>query len=124
MPAAKLAASAALLGGVLWIAHALLGGGTDPLPRTLHFVGLACVLVASAVFGTSLVKSDAVGMRVVVGLASGLLALSMVEAFRPGDTPWYDGFWGIVAAAIGGLALLRGRGRSSGRSATGGAHAR
>jgi len=65
-----------------------------------------------------------VGMRVVVGLASGLLALSLVEAFRPGDTPWYDGFWGIVAAVLGGLALLRGRGRSSGRSATGGAHAR
>ena len=124
MPPAKLAASAALLGGVLWIAHALLGGGSDPLPNTLHFVGLACVLVASAVFGSSLVKSDAVGMRVVVGLASGLLALSMVEAFRPGDTPWYDGFWGIVATGIGGLALLRGRGRSSGRSAKGGAHAR
>lgn len=124
MPPAKLAASAALLGGVLWIAHAVLGGGSDPLPNTLYFVGLACVLVASAVFGSSLVKSDAVGMRVVVGLASGLLALSMVEAFRPGDTPWYDGFWGIVAAGVGGLALLRGRGRSSGRSATGGAHAR
>lgn len=124
MPPAKLAASAALLGGVLWIAHAVLGGGSDPLPNTLHFVGLACVLVASAVFGSSLVKSDAVGMRVVVGLASGLLALSLVEAFRPGDTPWYDGFWGIVAAGVGGLALLRGRGRSSGRSATGGAHAR
>ena len=124
MPPAKTAATAALLGGVLWVAHALLGGGTDPLPNTLHFVGLACVLVASAVFGSSLVKSDAVGMRVVVGLASGLLALSLVEAFRPGDTPWYDGFWGIVAALIGGLALVRGRGRSSGRSATGGAHAR
>ena len=124
MPPAKLAASAALLGGVLWIAHAVLGGGSDPLPNTLYFVGLACVLVASVIFGSSLVKSDAVGMRVVVGLASGLLALSMVEAFRPGDTPWYDGFWGLVAAVLGGLALLRGRGRSSGRSATGGAHAR
>ena len=124
MPPAKLAASASLLGGVLWIVHALLGGGSEPLPNTLYFVGLACVLVAAVTFGSSLVKSDAVGMRVVVGLASGLLALSMVEAFRPGDTPWYDGFWGIVAAVLGGLALLRGRGRSSGRSATGGAHAR
>ena len=124
MPPAKVAASAALLGGVLWIAHSLLGGGSDPLPRTLHFVGLACVLVASAVFGSSLVRSDAVGMRLVVGLASGLLALSLIEAFRPGDTAWYDGFWGLVAAVIGGLALLRGRGRSTGRSAAGGAHAR
>lgn len=124
MPPAKLAASVALLGGVLWIAQALLGGGNDPLPDILHFVGLACLLVASAVFGSSLVKSDAVGMRIVVGLASGLLALSMIEAFRPADSRWYDGFWGIVAALIGGLALLRGRGRSAGRSAAGGAHAR
>ena len=123
MPPAKLAASAALLGGVLWIAHALLGGGSDPLPNTLHFVGLACVLVASAVFGSSLVKSDAVAMRVVVGLASGLLALALVEAFRVTDNPWYDGFWGIVAAVIGGIALLRGRGQSPGRSRHG-AHSR
>lgn len=121
---AKLAATAALLGGVLWIVRALLGGGDDPLVSTLHLVGMACVIVASAVFGSTLVKSDAVGMRVVVGLASGLLALSLIEAFRPGDSPWYDGFWGIVAALIGGLALLRGRGRSSGRPTAGGAHAR
>lgn len=121
---AKLAATAALLGGVLWIIHALLGGGDDPLASTLHFVGMACVIVASAVFGSTLVKSDAVGMRVVVGLASGLLALSMVEAFRPVDSVWYDGFWGIVFALLGGLALLRGRGRSSDRPTAGGAHAR
>ena len=123
MPPAKLSAAAALLGGVLWIVHALLGGGTDPLPGTLHFVGLACLLVAAAVFGSTLVKSDAPGMRVVVGLASGLLALALIEAFRPGDTPWYDGFWGVVAALIGAVALLRGRGTSPGRSRTG-AHAR
>ena len=48
----------------------------------------------------------------------------MVEAFRPVDSAWYDGFWGIVVALLGGLALLRGRGRSSGRPAAGGAHAR
>jgi hypothetical protein len=123
MPPAKLSAAAALLGGVLWVVHALLGGGTDPLPNTLHFVGLACLLVAAALFGSTLVKSDAAGMRVLVGVASGLLALSLIEAFRPADTPWYDGFWGIVAAGIGGLALLRGRGRSPGRPRTG-AHAR
>ena len=123
MPPAKISASAALLGGVLWILHALLGGGDDPLASTLHFVGLAGVLAAAAVFGSSLVKSDALGMRVVVGLASGLLALSLIEAFRLSDTAWYDGFWGIVAALIGGVALLRGRGRSTGRPAPG-AHSR
>ena len=117
MPPAKLAASAALLGGVLWIVHALLGGGSDPLPSTLHFVGLACLLVAAAVFGTTLVKSDAVGMRVVVAVASALLVLSLIEAFRPFDAAWYDGFWGVVAALLGGAGLLRHPGRSPGRPA-------
>ena len=99
------------------------GDDPDPLASTLHFVGLACLLVASAVFGATLVKSDAVAMRVVVALASGLLTLSLIEAFRPADTPWYDGFWGIVAALVGGVSLLRQRGRAPGRPAAG-AHAR
>jgi hypothetical protein len=120
---ARLAAVLSLLGGALWIVHALLGGGSDPLASTLHFVGLACLLAASAVFGATLVKSDAVAMRVVVALASGLLTLSLIEAFRPADTPWYDGFWGVVAALIGGISLLRGRGNASGRPSAG-AHAR
>ena len=120
---AKLAPGAAFLGGVLWIVHALLGGGSDPLPATLHFVGLACIMVASAVFGSTLVKSDAVAMRVIVALASGLLALALIEAFRVTDSAWYDGFWGIVAALIGGIALLRGRGKSPGRPRHG-AHSR
>ena len=122
---AKLAAGAALLGGLLWIAHALLGGGSDPVPATLHFVGLAAIVVASATFGSTLVKSDAVAMRVVVGLASGLLALALIEAFRVTDSGWYDGFWGAVAALIGAVALLRGRGQAAQRRpGSGGAHAR
>ena len=124
MPLVKLSASAALVGGLLLIAQALLGGGSDPFSSTLHFVGLACLVVASGAFGTTLVKSDAVGMRVVVGLASGLLALSMIEAFRPAGTSWYDGFWGAVAALIGGLALARGRGRGRAPGRPTGAHAR
>lgn len=123
MPPAKLAASAALLGGVLWILHAVLGGGSDPLPATLRFVGLACLLLASAAFGSTLVKSNAVAMRVVVALASALLVLSMIEAFRVSDTPWYDGAWGAVAALLGGIALLRSRGQAPGRRPAG-AHAR
>ncbi len=121
MPPAKLSACAALLGGVLWIVQALLGGGSDPLSSTLHFLGLACLLVAAAVFGSTLVRSDAVSMRVTVGLASGLLALSLIESFRS-DSPWYDGGWGVLAAVIGGLALVRSRGRASPDPAAG-AHA-
>ncbi len=124
MHPAKLAAGAALVGGLLWIAYALLGGGSDPVPATLHVVGLAFIVGASAVFGSTLVKSDAVGMRVTVGLASGLLALALVEAFRVTDSAWYDGFWGIVAALLGGTALLRGRGTTSRRPSSGGAHSR
>lgn len=120
---ARLAAVLSLLGGALWIVHALLGGGDDPLASTLHFLGLACLMVASAVFGSTLVKSDAVAMRAVVALASGLLTLSLIEAFRPAGSTWYDGFWGAVAALVGGVALFRGRGRPSGRPSAG-AHAR
>ena len=91
MPPAKLAASLALLGGVLWILHALLGGGDTTLLDVLHVLGLVCLMGASAVFGTTLVKGDAVAVRAVVGVASALLALSVVEAFRPDATSWYDG---------------------------------
>lgn len=108
---AKLAAPLALAGGVLWILHAVIGGGDDPVASVLHLVGLACVLAAAGLFGSGLVKSDAVGMRVVVGLASALLALSLVEAFRPRDSAWYDGAWGVVLALLGGIALLRRRGQ-------------
>jgi predicted branched-subunit amino acid permease len=123
MPPAKLAASLALLGGVLWIVHALLGGGDGPLLGVLHVLGLGCLMAASAVFGTTLVKGDAVAVRAVVGVASGLLALSVIEAFRPADAPWYDGFWGVVATLVAGLALARSRGRTVSRRPSG-AHAR
>ena len=121
---AKLAAGAAVLGGLLWIAHAVLGGGSDPVPATLHFVGLACILVAAATFGSTLVKSDAVAMRITVGLASGLLALALIEAFRGTDSGWYDGSWGVVAALVGGISLVRQRGRTPRAPRSGGAHAR
>ncbi|RYB93459.1 hypothetical protein EUA93_03230 [Nocardioides oleivorans] len=123
MPPAKLAASAAVLGGVLWIAHAVLGGGDDPLSSTLFLVGLAALVVAAGIFGTSLVKSNAVAMRVTVGVASGLLMLSLVEAFRPPGTAWYNGFWGILALVVGGTSLLRSRGRAADGRPAQGAHA-
>ncbi|NYE37050.1 hypothetical protein F4692_002183 [Nocardioides cavernae] len=122
MPPAKIAAALALLGGALWIVRAVLGGGDDPVAGTLHVIGLGCLLIGSAVFGTTLVRSDAVGMRLLIGVASGLLTLSLISAFRPADAVWYDGFWGGVAVLVGGITLLRARG-SAGNAATG-AHAR
>ena len=93
----------------------------------MYALGLVLILVAAAVFGSSLVKSDALALRIVVGLASGLLALSLIGAFRPGDSALYDAFWGVVAALLGGIALLRGRGRGPGRGegrTTSGSHSR
>lgn len=122
MPLSRIAAPAALAGGVLWIVRALLGGD-GPLADTLQLLGLVCLLVAAALFGSTLVRSDNVGMRVVVALASALLLLAMVEAFRPPGARWYDAFWGAVAAIVAGVALLRQRGRAPHRPASG-AHAR
>ena len=123
MPPAKPAASSlALLGGVLLILHALLGGD-GLLLDALRVAGLVSLMAASAAFGTTLVKGDAMGVRAVVAVASGLLTLSVIEAFRPADAGWYDGFWGVVAAFLGGLGLLRARGRSGSRRPAG-AHVR
>ena len=122
MSRSSFAPAAAFLGGVLWLAHAALGG-SGPLTETLQWLGMVCIVAASVVFGSSLVKSDAIALRLVVGLASGLLALSLVEAFRPGVSQWYDAFWGGVAVLIGAIALLRGRGRGERRTHAG-SHAR
>ena len=98
--------------------------GGDRGPVGAHLVGLGCILLASAIFGSTLVKSDAVAMRVVVALASGLLALALIEAFRVTDSAWYDGFWGVVAALLGAIGLLRQRGRAPRAPRAGGAHSR
>ncbi|CAM3529102.1 hypothetical protein [Nocardioides zeicaulis] len=122
MPHSKIAAPAAVVGGLLLVLAALLGGGDGPLVSTLHLLGLAGLVVSAGLFGSTLVRSDAAGMRVLVGLASGLLVLSLVEAFRPATTHWYDAFWGVLALALGVLGLVRGRG-TSGTRAGSGAHA-
>ena len=44
MPGSMIAPLAALAGGVLWLAHAAVGG-SGPLTDTLYVLGLVCVLV-------------------------------------------------------------------------------
>ena len=70
------------------------------------------------------VACDGEGMRFVVGFASGVFALALVQAFRMSDSAWYDGTWGIAVALLGGVALVRSRGTTAGRPATGGTHSR
>lgn len=124
MPPATFASTTALIGGSLWLLESALGGG-GALGLTLHWGGLALVLLAAAVAGTRLVSGSAVALRAVVGVAVPLLVWSVLEFFRPGDAEWYAGVWGAFALVAGALGLWRSRGeRASAPRPSRGAHAR
>lgn len=108
-----LAPLASLVGGHLLLLHALVGSGA--LADTMRLLGIALVVVAAAIFGSGLVRSDVQAMRGVTGLTAGLLALSMIEAFRPGTgaATGYYAAWGAVALIVGGVAVLRARRRGT-----------
>ena len=109
MPAPLFASTSALIGGGLWLLQWLVGPGDDPLGLTLHWGGLALVLLAIAVSATGLVTGDVVALRVVVTIAAPLLAWSVIDFFRPDGAGWYHGGWGVLAVAVGGWGLLRDR---------------
>jgi hypothetical protein len=125
MPPATLAPPTALIGGALWILESVVGRGTDALGQTLHWGGLALLLLACAVGASGLVNGNVAALRLVVTLAFPLLAWSVVEFFRPEDTGWYDGAWGALAVAAAVWGLWRGRGAPARESRPSpGAHAR
>lgn len=125
MPPATFASTTALIGGSLWLLESAVGGGGDPLGMTLHWGGLALVLLAAAVAASRLVSGSAVVLRAVVGVAAPLLVWSVLEFFRPGDAEWYAGVWGAFALVAGALGLWRARGeRAPGVRTSRGAHAR
>lgn len=99
MPLRSLAAVAAVVGGLVWVARWLADG-----PVVLHWIGLGCVGVALAVAGSGLVSSGVVALRVVAALGTALLALSLVELVRPAsDASLFDGLLGVVALIAGGV---------------------
>lgn len=128
MPPATFASTTAVIGGFLWLVESAVGQGDDPLGLTLHWGGLAFVLLATCVGSTALVTGNVVALRVVVCLAVPLLVWSVYEFFRPEDAAWYGGVWGLFAlgAGVAGLWRSRGERRSSSPPArhSRGAHAR
>ena len=75
MSPSRVAAIVALVGGLLWIAAAVLGWGADA--KTLvYYPGLAAFLIALAGFGYSLVDHAPGWLRFVVSLATPLLGLT------------------------------------------------
>jgi hypothetical protein len=105
MPLHLLAAVAAVVGGLVWMARWLAEG-----PVVMHWIGLGFLGVALAAVGSGLVSSVA-ALRVVAGLGLALLVLSLVELVRPAsDAALFDGVLGIVAVVAGAIALIGVRG--------------
>ncbi|MCD6640532.1 MAG: hypothetical protein LT071_11550 [Nocardioides sp.] len=124
MFSALFAPACAVGGGLLWLVPPVLGadGTTGSL---LHAAGLVLLLVAVALWGSTLVASTIVPLRVVVAVATALLAWSLVELVRPAAPDWYDQALGVVAVLVGVAVGVRARGREREAPARrGGAHAR
>lgn len=109
MPRSFLAPASALLGGTLWILQSLVGTTAGPLGQTLHWVGLALVLLAAAVGAADLVTGDVLALRVLVAVAAPLLVWSVVEFFRSDGSGSYGALWGTLAAVAGTWQLWRDR---------------
>jgi hypothetical protein len=100
MSPSRVAAIVALVGGLLWIAAAVLGWGADAKPL-VYDAGLAAFLIALAGFGYSLVDHAPGWLRLVVSIATPLLGLmgwTMIIDALPSSN--------AVVVLVGGIALL------------------
>ena len=111
MSVSRVAWTAALLGGLVWVLAGTVGWGgyADGL---VYDVGLVLVVVAFAALGYSLVDSAPVWLRAVVTVATPALAymvwVTVRDAFAAGYLPVLAA--GLVLAAAGGVGLGRTRG--------------
>jgi hypothetical protein len=104
--------TAGLLGGLCWIARAVLDGGSESLVNALHYGGLALLVVALLGIGGGLV-SGLVALRVVVAVCLVVLAAAVLSFFYqqyPHDKARVEGILGalMVLYCLIGFARRRG----------------
>ena len=113
MSVSRIGSLGALLGGLVWVAAAVLSWGDDELNQSLYLAGLALLVVAFAALGYSLVATAPVWLRAVVTVATPLLGLMVWLILRDSLPSDY------VAAAVGGVLLFVGGGIALGRGGRG-----
>jgi hypothetical protein len=111
MSVSRTAATAAVLGGLVWLVAAALDWGQDVNP-VVYTVGLVWFLVASMGLGYGLVAKAPVWLRAVVSVATPLLGygvwFTISDAFTSNYLPVLAA--GLLLVAVGVLVLARGRG--------------
>jgi hypothetical protein len=109
MSASRWGSVAALLGGVAWVASAVLGWGGEQ-DQVSYLVGLGLVVIALGFGGYALVATAPVWLRAVVAVATPALGLSVwlvvMDSVTPGYLPVVLG--GVVLIVAGGIGLGRG----------------
>jgi hypothetical protein len=91
---------AGVLGGVAWLAGAVVdrADGAHALVNSLHWGGTALILIALLGLGAGLV-SGLLALRVVVAVCLAVLAWAVVEWLRSDlPDPWVDGTFGLLLA--------------------------
>jgi hypothetical protein len=109
---------AGLLGGLCWVARAVLdeldasSGAVD----ALHWGGIALIAISMVCLGAGLVSSSATWLRVIVAICVPLLVWSVLEAIRGGVADrWVEGGFGALLAVYCMVGLARARPRRSRR---------
>ena len=111
MSVSRTAATAAVLGGLVWLVAAALDWGQDVNP-VVYTVGLVWFLLASMGLGYGLVAKAPVWLRAVVSVATPLLGygvwFTISDAFTSNYLPVLAA--GLLLVAVGVLVLARGWG--------------
>ena len=101
-----------LLGGLCWVARAVLDGLDAPSEAidALHWGGLALIAISLVGLGAELVSSSATWLRVIVAICVPLLVWSVLEAVRQGVADrWVEGGFGALLAVYCVVGLARAR---------------
>lgn len=116
---------AGLVGGLAWLTRYLLdlAGAGQSILSLLYWVGLLLLFAAMASMGAGLVS--ATWLRAIVAVAYPLLVWSVLEVLHPvGNAYAIDGFFGLLAAVIAGVAIAKAPRERPPRTRSAGAHAR